>query len=114
MKSAERVLAGRIGAHERWARESDRTAATAPARQAFADRFEREVDPTNTLPPAERAIRAAHAKKAYFLRLSLASAQARRAPPTRTGKKLPGLVTSEPGIGLEDRDVQDRARPSTA
>ena len=71
-------IAGRIGAHESWARTSDRSARTAPARQAALDRFEREVDPENILPPAERAIRSEHARKAYFLRLALKSAQARR------------------------------------
>ena len=72
------ALAGAIGAYERWSRESDRSAATAPGRAAFNDRFAREVDPTNTLPPAERAIRAGYARRAYFLRLALKSAQARR------------------------------------
>lgn len=73
-----RQLIGSIGAHESWARTSDRPARTAPARQAFDKRFEREVDPDNTLTPAERAIRAAHLRKAYFQRLALASAKARR------------------------------------
>jgi hypothetical protein len=73
-----RVLAGRIGAHESWARTEDRAARTAPARRAFDARFEREVDPDEVLPPAERAQRAAHARKAYFARLALKSAKARR------------------------------------
>ena len=37
-----------------------------------------EVDPDRTLRSAERARRAEHAKKAYFTRLALKSAQARR------------------------------------
>ncbi len=41
-------------------------------------RFEAEVDPDGVLDPQERAIRAAHARKAYFARLALKSAQARR------------------------------------
>jgi len=73
-----RSIAGKIGAATRWARTDDRTAATAAARAAADARFEREVDPDNLLPPDERARRAAHARKAYFLRLSLASAKARR------------------------------------
>ncbi len=36
---SERSLRAKIAAHERWAREPDRSAATAPARQAYADRF---------------------------------------------------------------------------
>jgi hypothetical protein len=42
------------------------------------DRFERQVDPDGTLKPEERARRAGHARKAYFTRLALRSAQARR------------------------------------
>lgn len=73
-----RQLIGSIGAHESWARTPDRSARTAPARQAFNERFEREVDPGNTLTPAERSIRAEHLRKAYFQRLALASAKARQ------------------------------------
>jgi hypothetical protein len=75
---AERALAGRIAAHESWARTTDRSARTANARKGFLDRFEREVDPNNELTPTERARRAEHARKAYFLRLALKSAAARR------------------------------------
>lgn len=77
--NTERSLAGRLGAHIRWAAETDPAAATAPARAAFLDRFEREVDPDGTLAPDERTRRAAHARKAYFTRLAMRSAQARRA-----------------------------------
>jgi hypothetical protein len=56
----------------------DSRAITAPARAAFLDRFEREVDPNGTLLPAERARRAEHARKAYMTGLALKSAQARR------------------------------------
>lgn len=41
-------------------------------------KFEREVDPDGTLPPDELARRAEHARKAYFQRLALKSAQSRR------------------------------------
>jgi hypothetical protein len=70
-------LAGRIGAHALHARVTDPSAHTAPARRAFLDRFEREVDPDGLLSPAERSRRAEHARKAYFTRLALASAKAR-------------------------------------
>jgi hypothetical protein len=73
-------LRGRLAAHALHARVADPTAHTAPARKAFLDRFEREVDPDGILPPADRARRAGHARSAYFLRLSLASAKARRKP----------------------------------
>lgn len=74
-----RAQAGRIGAHALHAKVSDPIAHTAPARKAFLDRFERQVDPDGILEPAERARRAAHAKKAYFLSLSLKSARSRAA-----------------------------------
>ena len=79
---ADRVLVARIAAHERWANTADRAAATAPGRKAALARFERLVDPTGTLDPAERARRAEHARKAHFTRLALKSAQARRARKT--------------------------------
>jgi hypothetical protein len=49
------------------------------------DRFEREVDPDGVLDPAKRAIRAEHAKKAYFLRLSALGAKARARRKTARG-----------------------------
>jgi hypothetical protein len=69
----------RLAAHVMWAQCEDRTAATAAARKAFADRFELEVDPDGVLDPVERATRATSAKKAYYARLALRSAQVRRA-----------------------------------
>lgn len=70
-------IIGSIGAHESWARTEDRTARTANGRRAFMERFENEVDPDRKLTPGERARRAEHAKKAYFQRLALKSAQSR-------------------------------------
>lgn len=75
---AERSLRARVGAHASWAKTPDRTARTAPARAALMERFEREVDPDGELDPVERGRRAEHARKAYFTKLSLQSAQARR------------------------------------
>lgn len=75
---AERTLRARLAAHESWARTGDRSARTAAARARFLQRFEDEVDPGRTLDPEERARRAEHARKAYFARLALLSAQARR------------------------------------
>ncbi len=75
---SERVLRARQAAHVSWARTPDAAARTAPARERFLDRFEREVDPDGTLEPAERARRAEHARKAYFTGLALKSARARR------------------------------------
>lgn len=76
---SDRALIARIAAAERWAQTEDRAAATAPARRALLDRFEKQVDPDGVLAPAERARRAASAKTAFYTRLALKSAQARRA-----------------------------------
>src|SRR4029453_6287119 len=73
----DRVLRARIAAHVLHAQISDEAEHTAPARAAFLSRFEREVDPDGVLEPDERARRAEHAKKAYFLKLALASRKAR-------------------------------------
>jgi len=79
----QRALRARMAAHEKWARTTDRTGETAPARAAFLDRFDREVDPEGVLAPAERARRAEHARKAYFTRLAYKSSQKRQQPRTR-------------------------------
>jgi hypothetical protein len=75
----ERVLRARMAAHLLHAQISDPTEHTEPARAAFLSRFEREVDPEGILEPQERARRAEHAKKAYFIKLALASRKARAA-----------------------------------
>lgn len=75
--AADRVLRARIAAHEKWAKH-DRVDGTAKARAAFLDRFERQVDPDCVLDPKERRCRAESARKAYFTRLAMKSARARR------------------------------------
>ena len=77
LSPSERSLRARLAAHTLHSRVDSR-AHTAPARAAFLSRFEREVDPDCTLPEAERARRAAQARKAYFTRLALQSVKARR------------------------------------
>jgi hypothetical protein len=71
-----------MGAHAKWAKVDDPTAATAAARAGLDARFEREVDPDGVLEPAERARRAAHARASYMYGLSLRAVQARRARAT--------------------------------
>lgn len=78
MTPAERVLRARLAAYTLHAKYDARET-TAAARAAFMDRFEREVDPDGQLSVEERQRRAAAARKAYFTRLALRSAQARRA-----------------------------------
>jgi hypothetical protein len=73
----DRVLRARMAAHLLHAQISNEAEHTAPARAAFLSRFEREVDPDGVLEPEDRARRAEHAKKAYFLKLALASRKAR-------------------------------------
>jgi len=74
--TAARSRAGFIGAMVTHSRH-DARATTAAARAAALARFERDVDPTGSLAPAERSRRAEFARKAYFARLALKSARAR-------------------------------------
>lgn len=66
-----------IAANTRWAQETDRSAATSPARSAFLRKFNAEVDPLGQLPEAERALRAQNALRAHMARLRLASLRSR-------------------------------------
>jgi hypothetical protein len=76
-RSDHHSLAGRLGAFRQHAKH-DCVATTAAAREAFLRRFEDEVDPERRLPEMERQRRAAAARNAYFTRLALWSARARR------------------------------------
>ncbi|MGP5376395.1 hypothetical protein ACTXM8_10425 [Brachybacterium alimentarium] len=77
-KDPIRSMTAKLAAHESWARTPNRSARTAKARAALMAKFEHEVDPDGTLPLAERARRAEHARKAYYTRLALKSAKSRR------------------------------------
>jgi hypothetical protein len=59
MADINKVIAAEIS----WSRTRDRKARTKPGRDAFLERFEREVDPEGALPPCERRIRAEHPKR---------------------------------------------------
>lgn len=54
------------------------------------DKFEHQVDPDGTLSPQERAQRAENARKAYYQRLALKSAQARSRRNAIGKPRLPG------------------------
>lgn len=54
------------------------TAAATKAGPGSINYFEKQVDPDGLLEPVERRRRAESAKKAYFLRLSMKSAAARK------------------------------------
>ena len=75
--SRQRSLAGRLGGL-RLAATHDPRQYTARAREKFLARFENEVDPGRLLPEKERMRRATAARKAYFAKLALKSAEARR------------------------------------
>lgn len=79
MTPSQRSLRARMAAHTLHAKLDDPRAHTAPARRAFLDRFERQVDPDGKLSPEVRARKAEHARKAYFRKLALKSARARAA-----------------------------------
>jgi len=66
----ERSLRARIAAHESWAHTEDRSARTANARKALEDKFLAEADGDPR--------RAQSLRRAYYARLALKSAQARR------------------------------------
>ena len=68
---------GRIGAHTLHSRYDSREI-TAPAREAFLAKFERDVDPDGVLTPEERRRRAEHARRAHMARIARLSAISRR------------------------------------
>jgi hypothetical protein len=76
--AGERTHAARMAAYARWAKEPDRTAATAAARAAQQRKREDAVDPDHLLSPHERAKRAENLRRAELSRMALRSAQARR------------------------------------
>jgi hypothetical protein len=73
----ERSVRARLGALSLHATHNPKET-TKAARAAFNAKFEEEVDPQGILEPAERARRASYARKAYYTRMALASAKARR------------------------------------
>lgn len=71
-------MRARIAALARWSKE-DPTPTADRGQAGLLARFEREVDPDGTLPPAERVRRAEAARKAHMTRLAYASSKARTA-----------------------------------
>ena len=66
----DRVLIAQIAAAERWGRETDRSAATAPAREGRRAKFAKQIDPEGVLDPAERERRVDSLVHAHMLRMS--------------------------------------------
>lgn len=80
MSPQDRVLRASLAAHASWANTLDPASRTAKARAAANGRFEREAREKHPGATEEQIIRvASHLKSAYFKRLALAAAQARRA-----------------------------------
>ncbi len=73
----ERSQRARVAAYTMHSKHDSRKI-TAPARAAALSRFEKQVDPDGILSPDERARRAEHARRAYFIGLARKSAQARK------------------------------------
>ena len=71
-------LLGRLGAYSQHAKHDTRET-TKKARATFDEHFVDTVDPDRQLRPEERSRRVEAARKAYYTRLALKSAQARRA-----------------------------------
>jgi hypothetical protein len=75
----ERVLLSRAAAATRWAKTTDRAAATEPARRGLRARFAREADPEGILPDAELEKRVDQLHRAHMLKMSAAARRARAA-----------------------------------
>lgn len=75
----ERSMLAQIAANTRWATVPDRSKATMPGRAGLRRKFELQVDPDGTLPPAEVERRVNSLMRAHMTRMSLAAAKARRA-----------------------------------
>lgn len=108
------AMSGAIGAHVSWSRTDDRAARTAPARKASMERFEREVDPEGLLEPQERAVRAEHARKAFYLKMSQASAAKRRKNSALKKLKAVDPKMAEVLAKLEKAGLSEFATPVAA
>ena len=74
------ALRGQIGAHAKWAKTTDRMAATQAGRVAAATALEQRLIEEYDLDPTAKdfSVRLEHARKAHFKRLALRSAAARK------------------------------------
>lgn len=73
----QRKLRSQLGAAVSWSRTKDRAARMAPAWRGLEKKLEKQVDPNGEMDPADRAAAVEHARKAYFLALSLKASLAR-------------------------------------
>ncbi len=70
MLPAERVLRAKLAAHVSWANTENRSARTANGRRALEAKWLREADGD--------PVRAEHLRRAFYTKMALKSAQARR------------------------------------
>ena len=79
LSRTDRALIGAIGAARRWSRTPDRSGATAPARAAFASKFEREVrDEFPSATDEQVATMAECRRREFYLRLAAKSVASRK------------------------------------
>ncbi|MCD0450792.1 hypothetical protein LO762_16565 [Actinocorallia sp. API 0066] len=78
LTAEERVLRARMAGNATWAKVTDRTAATAPAREGWLAKLEREVDPEGVMDPETRAAAVENARRAHMARMSFLAAKAAR------------------------------------
>jgi hypothetical protein len=83
MPTHERIVAGRYGAQKSWGQTADRSARTRPARAASpssVDYWLRQLDADRfaTATQQQRLDAAEMLRRAYFTRLAMKSAQARK------------------------------------
>ena len=110
LRSDEARLKGRVGGLATIVRYGS-DAIAARARAGLRARFEREADPNGDLPIAERQRRADLVQRAYYARLALQSAQARRRNPTIKNRQPQAAGSSEiPTKGTSCVTSNDRER----
>lgn len=94
-----------LAVHAKWAGETNRTAATAPARAGFFAKLSREA--RERLGPAateDQVAKAADsALKAHYARMRLRSLQARRKAADERRQTMADAILSEPGADESER-----------
>jgi hypothetical protein len=76
--SDDRRLLASYASNMMWAKCENRSARTLTARQAFLEKLERQVDPSDSLPAEERAKRVKNLQQAHMQKMALRASQARR------------------------------------
>ena len=94
LSPSQRTLRARIGAYALHAQGGTSTKA---GTAAFLVRFEKQVDPDSTLLPAERARRAAFARKSYMTSLTLKASRAKHMKTGATNETSAPVTTEGHG-----------------